>query len=624
MSLKDLKSPRQLASYTDGELDELARQIRGFLIQKVSATGGHLGPNLGVVELTIALHRVFDSPYDPIIYDTGHISYVHKILTGRQAGFDQLRQAGGLSGYPSRAESDHDWVENSHASAALSWGAGMAEANRLQGKTNTVVVVVGDGALTGGMAWEALNNIAVKKDLRLVIVVNDNGRSYTPTVGGLAQHLAAFRTNRRYDPTLDVVRTVVQRAPLVGRPAWELLHAMKVGLKDWLAPQGLFSDLGLKYLGPIAGHDRAAVEKALIAAKGYEGPVIVHCLTEKGRGFSAAEQNDEDRFHAVEIFDPATGAVCATPTGLTWTTIFAQEMVQLASDDPKLVAISAAMVNPTGLGPLAAAFPDRVFDVGIAEQHAVASAAGMAMAGLHPVVAVYASFLNRAFDQVLFDVGLHKLPVTMVLDRAGITGPDGASHHGIWDLALFGDVPGLRLAAPRDQSTLQRCLREATAEQDHPTIIRFPKGEVSKPIPPVLTRGTAEVLADHEAPVVCLVGLGPMAALALRTEESLRAKGVPTRVVDPVWVYPISDQFIGLLASAQVVVTIEDGIDAGGAGQRIEAALGDAGSLARVIRCAIPTVFQPQGSREQILEDLGFTREAILDRIDAALASQRA
>ena len=607
--LSDLRRPEDLSNLTDTELDDLCRQIREFLIEKVSATGGHLGPNLGVVELTMAIHRVFRSPRDPIIFDTGHISYVHKILTGRQKEFDSLRQAGGLSGYPSRKESKHDWMENSHASSALSWGTGIAEAFRLKGNPHAVVVVVGDGALTGGMAWEALNNIAVEKDLRMVIVVNDNGRSYTPTVGGLAQHLAGVRTDRRYDPTMDVVKTVVQKTPLVGRPAYELLHGLKVGLKDILAPQGLFSDLDLKYIGPVDGHDRVAVEKALAQAKHYDGPVIVHCITKKGHGFADAEGNEEDHHHAVD------GSNHSTDHAETWTHVFSEEILRLARQDPLLVAISAAMVNPVGLGPLSRAYPDRVFDVGIAEQHAITSAAGMAMAGLKPVVAVYATFLNRGFDQVLMDVGLHSMPVTFVLDRAGITGPDGASHHGIWDLAILGDVPGMRVAAPRDADTLKRTFVEAVADRVHPTTVRFPKGAVPPGLPAVAVRDGLDILVDHEDPEITIVSVGSMVSLAMETAGRLTEAGHRVRVIDPVWVLPIRDEVVDILSSCAVVVIIEDGIDDGGIGQRLEIALADQGSQARVIRCAIPTAFIPHGSRGEILADLGFTVDRIVARV---------
>ena len=613
--LSELKCPGDLAALSHSELDDLAGQIRRFLIDKVSATGGHLGPNLGVVELTMAIHRVFESPQDPILFDTGHISYVHKILTGRQAGFDCLRQAGGLSGYPNRSESRHDWVENSHASAALSWGAGMAEAFRLRDDSHFVVVVVGDGALTGGMAWEALNSIAVRKDLRLVIVVNDNGRSYTSTVGGLAKQLSGIRTDRRYDPTMEVLKAVVKRTPLVGKPAYDLLHGLKVGLKDILAPQDLFSDLGLKYIGPVPGHDRVAVETALTQAKRYEGPVIVHCLTEKGHGFSAAEQDDEDHFHAVDCFDPVTGRPRSSNNSLTWTEVFAQEMVRLARADPDLVGISAAMVNPVGLGPMSAAFPDRVFDVGIAEQHAVACAAGMAMAGLKPVVAVYSGFLNRGFDQILMDAGLHSMPVTFVIDRAGITGPDGPSHHGIWDLAILGTVPGLKVGVPRDEATLRQVLATAVADREHPTAIRFPRGEIPDDLAAIRQERGLDILFEQVDPEVTIIGYGPMAGLGLQVGQELAKRQIPARVVDPVWALPVSDGLFDLVAGSAVVVTIEDGIDTAGIGQAVEIGLADRGSRADVVRCAVPTAFVGHGTRSAILAGFGFDCPRLVERI---------
>ena len=616
-NVSNLHSPEQLVALSDAELDELGSQIRQFLIEKVSASGGHLGPNLGVVELTIAIHRVFHSPNDPILFDTGHISYVHKILTGRQSQFDTLRKAGGLSGYPSRQESEHDWLENSHASSALSWGTGMAEAFQLKGDLNTVVVVVGDGALTGGMAWEALNNIAVHKDLRMVIVVNDNGRSYTPTVGGLAHHLSAIRTDHRYDPTMDVVKTVVQKTPLVGRPAYELLHALKVGLKDMLAPQGLFSDLDLKYIGPVDGHDRVAVEMALTQAKQYNGPVMVHCITKKGHGFKAAELNEEDHHHAVDAVSSSKEHV----PGRTWTSAFGDEIFALAQKNPEIVAISAAMVNPVGLRKFSEAFPSRVFDVGIAEQHAVASAAGMAMAGLKPVFAVYASFMNRGFDQLLMDVGLHSMPVTIVLDRAGVTGPDGASHHGVWDLSILGGIPGMRVAAPRDEVTLRRTLTQAINDRDHPTALRFPKGEIPTGMTEVRQESGMDILLDHEDPQVTVIAVGPMTGIALEAARKLTASQVSVRVIDPVWVLPVNPALISVASTSSVVVTLEDGIDDGGVGQKIEIALADLGHRGTVVRCAIPTSFIPQGSRSAILAELGFTAQVIADRVLGLLHS---
>src|SRR3954465_936265 len=468
--LDRLTGPRDLRGLTDAELDELAAEARDFLVRKVSLTGGPLGPNPGVVELTLALHRVFESPRDRIVFDTGHQAYVHKIVTGRAAGFDGLRQEGGLSGYPSREESEHDIVENSHASTSLSYADGLAKAYAVRGEDRHVAAVIGDGALTGGMAWEALNNIAAdgtSGKQRLVIVVNDNGRSYTPTVGGLANHLTTLRTNPRYEQVLDLVKKRLNGVRGVGPAVYDALHAMKKGMKDVLAPQGLFEDLGLKYVGPIDGHDRPAIEQALSQAKKFGGPVIVHVHTRKGFGYDPAERHETDQFHQIGPFDVETGV--GSPKGRIWTDHFAEEMVALGAERQDVVAITAAMLYPVGLDRFAAAYPDRTFDVGIAEQHAVTSAAGLAMGGMHPVVAIYATFLNRAFDQVLMDVALHKCGVTFVLDRAGVTGDDGASHNGMWDMSILQVVPGLRLAAPRDGARLRALLREAVTVDDAPT-----------------------------------------------------------------------------------------------------------------------------------------------------------
>ncbi|WP_069462527.1 1-deoxy-D-xylulose-5-phosphate synthase, partial [Actinacidiphila rubida] len=468
--LENIHSPRDLKALPDGRLDELAADIRQFLVQAVARTGGHLGPNLGVVELTIALHRVFDSPADRILWDTGHQSYVHKILTGRQ-DFSKLRSKGGLSGYPSRAESEHDVIENSHASTVLGWADGLAKANEVRHCSDRVVAVIGDGALTGGMAWEALNNIAAARDRPLVIVVNDNERSYAPTIGGLANHLATLRTTDGYERFLDWGKQVLQQTPVIGRPLYESLHGAKKGFKDTFAPQGMFEDLGLKYVGPIDGHDIAAMETALRRARRFHGPVLVHCITEKGRGYPAAEQDEADRFHTVGAMDPLTCMPLAPSQGPSWTSVFSDEMVRIGRERPDVVAITAAMLQPVGLEAFATAYPKRVFDVGIAEQHAATSAAGLATGGLHPVVAVYATFLNRAFDQVLMDVALHRCGVTFVLDRAGVTGVDGASHNGMWDMSILQVVPGLRIAAPRDADQLRAQLREAVTVEDAPTVV---------------------------------------------------------------------------------------------------------------------------------------------------------
>ncbi len=612
--LEGVHGPRDLRELSPRQLDQLATEIRAFLISHVSRTGGHLGPNLGVVELTIALHRVFDSPHDPIIFDTGHQSYVHKVLTGRQDRFTSLRQKDGLSGYPARAESEHDWVENSHASTSLSWAAGMAQAFKARGEDRTVVAVIGDGALTGGMAWEALNNIAVQDDLRLVVVVNDNGRSYTPTVGGLATHLSSLRTDRRYEQTLRIIKKGVRSAPIVGGPVYDVLHGVKMGVKDVLAPQGLFSDLGLKYLGPIDGHDTEMIEHALEAARNYGGPVIVHCITQKGKGFRAAEEHEEDRFHAVGQIDEETGEPLTHNPRRTWTSAFSAELVDLARRNPSLCAITAAMLHPTGLAAMAAEFPDRVFDVGIAEQHAVTFAAGLARGGLHPVVAVYATFLNRAFDQVLMDVALHRVGVTFVLDRAGITGPDGASHNGMWDHSLLSLVPGLRLAAPRDEPRLAQALADAVRVADAPTVIRFSKEALPEPLPAVARHGSVDLLAQHPDARVLLVGIGQFAGLAVDVAARMAAQGIPATVVDPVWALPVSDDLIDLCGRHDHVFTLEDSGVVGGVGARLALEARTRGVRASVQPLGIPQQFLEQGSRAEILDELGLTAQALARR----------
>ena len=607
--LDRVASPRDLRRLSDDELSTLAGEIRAALVAAVSRTGGHLGPNLGVVELTLALHRVFDSPHDPIVFDTGHQSYVHKMVTGRRDGFDQLRQPGGLSGYPSRSESEHDWVENSHASTALSYAEGLAKGFVLQGETDRhVVAVIGDGALTGGMAWEALNNIAGQPHLPVVVVVNDNGRSYSPTVGGLAQYLDSLRTNPGYERALTMVRTVLNHTPVVGPPVYEALHGVKKGVKDVLAPQGMFEDLGLKYLGPVDGHDRAAVEHALRAARRFDGPVIVHVVTEKGRGYDRAEQDEADLMHGPGPFDPDTGLPTSPPT-TTWTSVFSAEMVRLGRSRTDLVAITAAMLQPTGLKAFADAYPTRCFDVGIAEQHAVTSAAGMAMTGLHPVVAVYATFLNRAFDQVLMDVALHRLPVTFVLDRAGVTGDDGPSHNGMWDLSLLQLVPGIRLAAPRDASRLRELLVEALEVNDGPSALRFPKGAVPKDLPTLHRDGGCDVLVRDGAQDVLVVTVGPMAVLGVEVAQRLAAQGIGVTVVDPRWVLPVDPALVDLARAHRFVLTVEDNGRVGGVGSRLAQALRDAGVRTPLRDAGIPQEFLQQGKRAALLTSMGLTAQ---------------
>jgi 1-deoxy-D-xylulose-5-phosphate synthase len=623
--LETVRAPRDLQGLTRTQLDQLAQEIRAFLVQSVSRTGGHLGPNLGVVELTIALHRVFCSPRDTIVFDTGHQSYVHKLLTGRQ-DFERLRKKGGLSGYPSRAESEHDVVENSHASTSLSWADGIAKAHQLRGESDRfVVAVIGDGALTGGMAWEALNNIATGQDRRLVIVVNDNERSYAPTIGGLAHHLATLRTTKGYERFLEWGKSALQRGGAPGRLAYETLHGVKKGLKDIVAPQGLFEDLGLKYVGPVDGHDVDAVEHALRRAKAYGGPVIVHAITRKGQGFFAAEADDADRFHAVGVIDPETGQPLAS-AGTSWTSVFADEMVQVGSRRSDVVGITAAMLIPVGLHRFAEHYPERVFDVGIAEQHAVTSAAGMAVAGLHPVVAVYATFLNRAFDQLLMDVALHRAGVTLVLDRAGITGDDGASHHGMWDMALLQTVPGLRLAAPRDASRLREELGEALEVSDGPTVVRFPKGAVPDDVPALDRVGGVDVLARGEQPDVLVVAVGALAGLGLDVADRLAAHGIGATVVDPRWVLPVPGSVIDLARTHRLVVTVEDGVRVGGVGARLAQELRDAEVPTPVHQVGVPSRFIDHATRAEVLTEIGLTAQevarAVAERVarrDAAL-----
>jgi 1-deoxy-D-xylulose-5-phosphate synthase len=612
--LSTIRGPRDLKGLPAEQLAVLAAEIRDFLIAKVARTGGHIGPNLGVVELTLAMHRVFESPRDRFVFDTGHQAYVHKIVTGRQDGFDLLRQRGGLTGYPNQAESEHDLVENCHASTALSYADGMAKAYALRGEARHVVAVVGDGALTGGMCWEALNNIAATRN-RLVIIVNDNGRSYAPTIGGLADHLATLRLNPGYEKVLDLIKDALEKTPLVGKPLFEALHAVKKGIKDAVAPQAMFEDLGIKYVGPVDGHDLSAMESALRRAKRYGGPVIVHAVTHKGYGYAPAEQDEADRLHSPGgAFDPMTGKLLAAPS-LKWTKVFADELVALAGERPDIVGITAAMPESTGIDKLAAAYPQRAFDVGIAEQHATTSAAGLALAGMHPVVAIYATFLNRAFDQVLLDVALHKLPVTFVLDRAGITGPDGPSHYGIWDLSILGVVPGLRVAAPRDAETLRLALREAVAIEDGPTVVRFPTGSVPAALPALRRVGGIDVLAESETKDVLLVAVGAFAHLGVQVAAECARRGYGVTVVDPRWVRPAPIELVGLAGEHKLVVTVEDGIRSGGIGDAVAKLLRD-NDLDRPLRdLGVPVQWIDHGSRAEILAELGLTAGDVTEKV---------
>jgi 1-deoxy-D-xylulose-5-phosphate synthase len=612
--LECINGPEDLKDLSQDQLTRLAGEIRDLLIETTTRTGGHLGPNLGVVELTIAIHRVFDSPKDRIVFDTGHQSYVHKLLTGRVAQFGTLKQYGGLAGYPCQAESEHDLVENSHASTSLSYADGLAKAYKLRGEPDrTVVAIIGDGALTGGMAWEALNNIAAAKDSRLVMIVNDNGWSYQPTIGGLAEHLAAIRVTQRYENVLDYIKTTLSRAPL-GGPLYGTLHGIKKGIKDVLQPQVMFEDLGLKYVGPIDGHDERLVENALRHARDFGGPVLLHVITRKGLGYLEAEQNTDDRLHQV----PAAGALPGT-----WSRVFGDEMVAIGARRPDVVAITAAMLNPTGLTQFAAAYPSRVYDVGIAEQHAITSAAGLAMGGLHPVVAIYSTFLNRAFDQTLMDVALHRLPVTIVLDRAGVTGPDGASHHGMWDGSIMQLVPGMKIAAPRDAKRVAELLNEAVGISDGPTVVRFPKGKVGGEVEAVAKLGGMDVLRTPGpgglGEDVLLVGAGPMALTGLAIADRLADHGIGVTVVDPRWTKPVDEALVGAARRHRLVAVVEDNGRVGGFGDAVARLLRDHDVDMPVKTFGLPQEFLSHGTRDEILDEVGLTPQHLARQITEAV-----
>lgn len=621
--LENITSPADVRQLSTAECQVLTKEIRDCLITTVAQTGGHLGPNLGVVELTTAIHRVFESPRDTILFDVGHQSYVHKLLTGRYPEFSTLRQRGGISGYPSRAESEHDVIENSHASSSLSWADGIAKARQLTGERDRhVVTVIGDGALTGGMAWEALNTIAADKSQpprKLVIVVNDNGRSYAPTVGGFAEHLDSLRTSSQYEKLLSWGKERLQQSGPPGRAAYSAMHGMKKGLKDMMAPAetGMFDELGIKYVGPVDGHDLDSLERALAKAKDYDqGPVIVHALTQKGYGYAPAMADMDDQFHAVGVIDAETGR--SQPSKSTsWTSVFGDEITRIARKRQDIVAITAAMLIPVGLKSFAEEFPERVFDVGIAEQHAVASAAGLSYGGLHPVVCLYATFLNRAFDQLLMDVALHRQGVTFVLDRAGITGPDGASHHGIWDIAMLQVVPGLQLAAPRDATRLVEEFNEAVAVDDAPTVVRFSRGSVGNDIEALSrTADGVDILAepaDGLDPDVLIVSVGALADRALALAEELRQRSIGATVIDPRWVLPVPDSVLTMGKDHALVAVVEDGVKIGGIGSQIRQDLRDEDSRTGVVELGVPDEFLPHGTREEILEYAGLSVPDMLD-----------
>ncbi|MEJ4100492.1 1-deoxy-D-xylulose-5-phosphate synthase [Corynebacterium mastitidis] len=625
--LHAISSPADLKALDAEQLERLCQEIRDFLVAKVSATGGHLGPNLGVVELTVALHRVFDSPKDPLIFDTSHQAYVHKILTGRRDRFDTLRKKGGLSGYTDRGESEHDWTESSHASAALSYADGLAKAFHLRGQDDrAVVAVVGDGAMTGGMCWEALNNIAADKTRNVVIVVNDNGRSYSPTIGGFAENLAELRMMRTYDRVMEQGKSTLKSLGWVGERAFEALHAFKEGVKSSVLPTEMFPELGMKYVGPVNGHNLKALDTALEYAREHEGPIIVHVVTEKGRGYAPAATESADLMHSTGVIDPATGRAVGAAKGPSWTSVFSRELLRAGAEREDVVAITAAMAGPTGLAAFGERYPERFFDVGIAEQHALTSAAGLALGGLHPVVALYSTFLNRAFDQLLMDVGLLHQPVTLVLDRSGVTGSDGPSHNGVWDLALASIVPGLALAAPRDGRRLEELFREALDVEDGPTVVRFPKGELPEDLPEVGTLADGvDVLryadAAEDGVSVLLVSIGALAGEALAAAEALAGAGVGVTVVDPRWVSPIPGSLVGLAGDHDLVVTVEDGVIRGGIGAQLSEVLAAAEVDTPVRHLAFPDVFPAHSSRGELLSEVGLDAAGMTASIEGWLAA---
>ena len=615
--LETITSPADLRALDQAHLSQLAKEVRLFLVDHTSKTGGHLSPNLGVVELTFALHRVFDSPKDAIVWDTGHQAYVHKIVTGRAKDFPGLRQAGGLSGYPSRKESTHDLVENSHASTSLSYALGIAEARLRKHVDGYVVAVIGDGALTGGMAYEALNQIAHLQPPNLVIVINDNGRSYAPTVGGLARHLSQLRVDPRYERIKDEISRLLRDLPLVGSTADQAAYRVKEGLKQLLQPSTIFESLGIKYAGLVDGHDEPALEEVLSRAKKLREPVVVHVVTEKGHGYGPAVDDEIDKLHGVSAFDPLTGRPRSTE--LTYTDVFGEALMTAAARRPEVCAITAAMASSTGLLNFAKEFPDRFFDVGICEQHAVTFAAGLAMAGMHPVVCIYSTFLARAFDQTIMDVALHKLPVVFVIDRAGVTGPDGSSHHGIFDLSYLRLIPNLKVAAPADATELCALLETALAT-DGPVAIRYPKGPVPAtpdlPVEPLPVGRWEELRKGSDA---VIFAAGRMVEIAKEAAERLEMQQLSCAVVNARWIKPVDPRITDWARNHPVVITVEDNVGTGGFGGAVLEALAPHGLAGRVRMLALPDQFLPQGKASDILRDNGLDAAGIAKSIFEAV-----
>jgi 1-deoxy-D-xylulose-5-phosphate synthase len=647
MALADIRQPSDLRSLSIPQLRELAGEIRDFVVESVAINGGHLGSNLGAVELTLALHRVFDSPRDAILWDTGHQAYIHKIVTGRRLGFNQLRQANGLSGYPNREESIHDFIENSHASTVLSYAYGLAVArdSGLTPERRHVVAVIGDGSMTGGMAYEALNNLGHSKK-RVIIVLNDNGRSYAPTISNLTQapatseessifgrpidrvtqSLASKLTDIRLNPVYVRRQRKLERflrdLPLVGPQAERGLEAFKAGVREFLQPPAFFEALGVRYVGPIDGHDLEALEHAFIAAevRVSEGPIVIHVITQKGRGYSPAEDDDEKNLHDAPVFDPLKGPPKSIPTG--YTQAFAEGIIKVAELDPRIVAITAAMPGPTGLLPFKEHFPDRFFDVGIAEQHAVTAAAGMAMGGLRPVVALYSTFLNRAWDQVVFDVALHRLPVVFCLDRAGITGDDGPSHHGIYDMALLSKVPGMRVLAPSSAQELQQMLADSIGLADSgPVVIRYPKGLARNVSDDDVGSGIkAHKLRSDPTNGVCILAIGKLVGNAEKAAEILIDRNIEVSLWDVRSCVPSDSEMIHDAARHRLVITIEDGIRDGGIGMMLADAVTRESSAIGTVTphieiLGIPTRFIPHAKPDKILAQLGLDAQGIADTV---------
>ena len=632
MLLDTIHTPADLRRLNYAQLDQLAVEVRDFIVNAVAVTGGHLGSNLGVVELTFALHRVFDSPKDYLLWDTGHQAYVHKIVTGRASEFTNLRQPGGLSGYPSAKESEHDIIENSHASTVLSYAHGIANSLKAtKQEDRRVIAVIGDGSMTGGMAYEALNNLG-HSNSRVLIVLNDNGRSYAPTISGLTRTVSKIRTMPSYARGKKKSESIINNLPLVGDLSRRTIKGVKAALREVVdEPHAFFETLGVRYVGPVDGHNVAELEKALADAAGYEGAIVLHVLTQKGKGYSFAEDDVEKNLHDVPpLFDPLTGSVTPAPADAptkTWTNQFTESVLSIARENPNMHAITAAMPGPTGLLSFEAEHPDRFHDTGIAEQHAVTMAAGMAMGGLQPIVALYSTFLTRAIDQATYDVGMHQQRVVFALDRAGITGDDGPSHHGVLDMVLLSKVPGITMFAPSSAQELDAQLRTAMTVKGGPSSVRYARG-VARQVDSsqvgsglsarkVTAPDTSQIPSpDDNKSNVCILAVGRLLEAAEGAAAMLRAEGILTTVWDPRCVKPLDPQMIADAARHALVVTVEDGLRDGGIGSYMADAITEVRLAAHsaagpVVIIGVPNRFIPQGKPTRILSDLGLDAAGI-------------